>query len=86
MVREPGGQLITRVKTGSDRRQVIADIGDHSTARVSKWRPVPGLCPPNAADLQSKRRFAQAMDARHAGLVDRLQHRIGEEPRRPGWI
>src|SRR3954447_13700489 len=52
MVRAPGGQLITRVKTEAAAGKLIADIVDHSDRALMK--PLEDLfqdyTPPNAAD------------------------------------
>src|ERR1700759_1857247 len=52
MVRAPGGQLITRVKTEAAAGKLIADIVDHSDRALMK--PLEDLfqdyAPPNAAD------------------------------------
>ena len=83
MVRAPGGQLITRVKTEAAAGKLIADVVDHSDRGLmaGAGRPVPGLCAAECGRLQSRcADFAQAVAARHAGLVDRLQYRTGEEP------
>ncbi len=82
MVRAPGGQLITRVKTEAAAGKLIADVVDHSDRALmaAAGRHVPGLCAAECRRLQSRcADFAQAVAARHAGLVDRLQHRAGKK-------
>ena len=50
-------------------------------ADAAAGRHVPGLRAAECRRLQSRRAdLAEAVAARHAGLVDRLQHRAGEEP------
>ena len=52
-----------------------------SRADAAAGRHVPGLCAAECRRLQSRcADFAQAVAARHAGVVDRLQYRTGEEP------
>src|SRR6476620_913987 len=52
MVRAPGGQLITRVRTEAAAGKLIADIVDHSDRGL--MQPLVALCqdyePPNGAD------------------------------------
>ena len=52
MVRAPGGQLITRVKTEAAAGKLIADVVDHSDRAL--MQPLAGMfqdyAPPNAAD------------------------------------
>ena len=90
MVRAPGGQLITRVKTEAAAGKLIADMVDHSDRAL--MQPLADLfqdyAPPNAADYNPEAHdLAQALAARHA--------RRGRSPttpswsrtrRRPGWI
>ena len=83
MVRAPGGQLITRVKTEAAAGKLIADVVDHSDRAL--MLPLADLfqdyAPPNAADYNPDAQISpKAVAARHAGLVDRLQHRTGEGP------
>ena len=82
MVRAPGGQLITRIKTEAAAGKLLADVGQSFRSRpdARHRRPVPGL---RAAERQglSRRRAgrAAALAEDHARLVDRLQHRAREE-------
>ena len=83
MVRAPGGQLITRVKTEAAAGKLIADVVDHSDRAL--MQPMADMfqdyAPPNAADYNPDAPDrATALAARHAGMVDRLQHRAGQEP------
>ena len=82
MVRAPGGQLITRIKTEVAAGKLSADVIDHSDRAL--MTPLVDLfqdyAPPNGNRLQSRRAdLAEAVAARHAGLVDRLQHRAGQK-------
>ena len=89
MVRAPGGQLITRVKTEAAAGKLIADVVDHSDRAL--MQPLVDLfqdyAPPNAADYEPAAMISPKLWPRiTADLVDRLQHRAGEElRRRPGW-
>ena len=81
MVRAPGGQLITRIKTEAAAGKLAADVIDHSDRALMK--DLVGLFQDHAAE---RRRLsargddlAQAVAARHPGVVDRLQCRAGEE-------
>ena len=83
MVRAPGGQLITRVKTEAAAGKLIADVVDHSDRAL--MQPLADMfqdyAPPNAADYNPEAQSrAATLAARHAGVVDRLQHRTGQEP------
>ena len=50
-------------------------------ADAAAGRHVPGLCAAECRRLQSRcADFTETVAARHAGLVDRLQHRTGKEP------
>ena len=78
MVRAPGGQLITRIKTEAAAGKLAADVVNHSDRglMLRAGRPVPGLyaaqrrrLPPRCAGL------AEAVAGRHARLGDRLQYR-----------
>ena len=83
MVRAPGGQLITRVKTEAAAGKLSADVVDHSdrALMIGLVDLFQDYTPPNGADyLPGGDDLAQALAARHAGLVDRLQFRAGEEP------
>ena len=83
MVRAPGGQLITRVKTEAAANKLSADVVDHSdrALMIDLVDLFQDYAPPNAADYRSGRDdLAQAVAARHAGVVDRLQFGAGEEP------
>ena len=82
MVRAPGGQLITRIKTEAAADKLARrrhrplrprpDAGDD--------RPVPGLHAAQRRRLPARRAgLAQAVARRHARLGDRLQHPAGEE-------
>ena len=83
MVRAPGGQLITRIKTEAAAGKLSADVINHSDRGL-----MPGLqdlfqdyAPPNAADYREDVQVSPKLWPRsHARLVDRLQHRAGEEP------
>ena len=82
MVRAPGGQLITRVKTEAAAGKLIADIVDHSDRAL--MQPLEDLfqdyAPPNAADYDPAALISpKLLAAHHPDLVDRLQHRAGEE-------
>ena len=82
MIRAPGGQLITRVKTEAAAGKLIADIVDHSDRAL--MLPLADLfqdyAPPNAADYDpGVADLAKILAARHRGLVDRLQYRAGEK-------
>ena len=83
MVRAPGGQLITRVKTEAAAGKLEADVIDHSDR--GQMQEIDDLfqdyAPPNAADyipdaLVSPKLWPSATP----GLVDRLEPRAGEEP------
>ena len=83
LVRAPGGQLITRVKTEAAAGKLAADVVDHSDRglMLATRRPVPGLCAAQRRRLPRRcAGLAEAVAARHPGLVDRLQRRAGEEP------
>jgi hypothetical protein len=82
MVRAPGGQLITRVKTEAAAGKLSADVVDHSDRALmlelaTCSRTTRRRTPPTIARRAG---LAEAVAARHARLVDRLQHRAGEEP------
>ena len=75
LVRAPGGQLITRVKTEAAAGKLRADVIDHSdrALMLELAGPVPGLCAAQRCRLSAGRAgLAQAVAARHAGVVDRL--------------
>ena len=73
MVRAPGGQLITRVKTEAAAGKLTADVVDHSRAHERAGRPVPGLRAPERQGLPARLvDFTQAVAAGHAGVVDRV--------------
>jgi iron(III) transport system substrate-binding protein len=80
MVRAPGGQLITRVKTEAAAGKLIADVVDHSDRALmaALVRPVPGLC---AAECRRPtipmRRFHQ-----NCGRAPRW---CGRSPTTPSW-
>ena len=83
MVRAPGGQLITRIKTEAAAGKLSADVVNHSDRGL--MLEIENLfmdyAPPNAADylpdvLVSPKFWPQ----RHAGLGDRLQLGDREEP------
>ena len=83
MVRAPGGQLITRMKTEAAAGKLIADIIDHSDRAL--MLPLADLfqdyAPPNAADYDPAALVSPKFWPRtHRDLVDRLQYRAGEEP------
>ena len=78
MVRAPGGQLITRIKTEAAAGKLGADVINHSDRglMLELQRPVPGLHAAQRRRLPARRAgLAQAVAGRHAGLGDRLQHR-----------
>ena len=82
MVRAPGGQLITRVKTEAAAGKLIADIVDHSDRAL--MLPLVDLfqdyAPPNAADYDPDALISPKFWPRATrGLVDRLQYRTGEK-------
>ena len=89
MVRAPGGQLITRVKTEAAAGKLIADVVDHSDRAL--MQPLADMfqdyAPPNAADYNPDALISPKLWPRVTlVVVDRLQHRAGEESRRrPGW-
>src|ERR1700750_725215 len=60
MVRAPGGQLITRVKTEAAAGKLIADIVDHSDRAL--MQPMADMfqdyAPPNAADYNPEAQIA----------------------------
>src|SRR6266852_2599314 len=60
MVRAPGGQLITRVKTEAAAGKLIADVVDHSDRAL--MLPLADMfmdyAPPNAADYRSEAQIA----------------------------
>ena len=83
MVRAPGGQLITRVKTEAAAGKLIADVVDHSDRAL--MLPLDDLfqdyAPPNAADYDPAALISPKFWPRATmRLVDRLQYRAGEEP------
>ena len=84
MVRAPGGQLITRVKTEAAAGKLIADVDRPFRPRTDAARLADlfqDYAPPNAADYHPGGAVvAEAVAALTAGVVDRLQHRAGEEP------
>ena len=72
-----GGQLITCVKTEAAAGKLIAELLDHSDRAL--MQPLADLfqdyAPPNAADYNPDfADFPETVAARHAGVVDRLQH------------
>ena len=82
MIRAPGGQLITRVKTEAASGKLAADVVLHSDRGLIKGieNMFADYAPPNAADylpesLVSPKLWPNA----HRRLVDRLQQRDGEE-------
>ena len=75
MVRAPGGQLITRVKTEAAAGKLAADVVDHSDRALMS--ELVGLfqdyAPPNGKDyLPELVDFTEAVAAGHAGVVDRV--------------
>ncbi len=82
MVRAPGGQLITRIKTESGGRQAGRRRGQPFRPRPDARDPgpVPGLHAAQRRRLPARRAgLAEVLARRHAGLVDRLQHAAGED-------
>ena len=90
MVRAPGGQLITRVRTEAAAGKLIADIVDHSDRAL--MLPLVDLfqdyAPPNAADYDPAALISPKFWPRATVVVvDRLQYRTGEESAEDaGWI
>ena len=90
MVRAPGGQLITRVKTEAAAGKLIADVVDHSDRGL--MLPMEDMfqdyAPPNAADYNPD----SADLAESCGRAPRSSGRSPTTPnwsrirRRPGWI
>jgi len=82
MVRAPGGQLITRVRTEAAAGKLIADIVDHSDRALMLrwWIWFQDYAPPNAADLQSRALISPKLGRAHHRLGDRLQLRTGKKP------
>ena len=81
MVRAPGGQLITRVRTEAAAGKLIADVVDHSDRGL--MLPMEDMfqdyAPPNAADYNPEALISPKLWPRATHrLVDRLQYRIGE--------
>ena len=73
MVRAPGGQLITRVKTEAAAGKLAADVVDHSDrALMSELVDMfQDYAPPNGNDyLPDIHDLAEALAARHAGVGD----------------
>ena len=82
MVRAPGGQLITRIKTEAAAGKLAADVINHSDRglMLALADLFQDYTPPNAVGLPPRRAgLAEALAGRHAGLGDRLQHAAGEE-------
>ncbi len=82
MVRAPGGQLITRSRPRPPPASSSADVVDHSDRGLMMEiiDLFQDYAPPNAADyLPDVLVSPKLWPRRHAGLVDRLQHRAGEE-------
>ena len=80
MVRAPGGQLITRVKTEAAAGKLIADVVDHSDRAL--MQPLADMfqdyAPPNAADYNPEAQIvAEPVAARDAGA--------GRSPTTPNW-
>ena len=80
MVRAPGGQLITRVKTEAAAGKLIADVVDHSDR--SLMQPLADMfqdyAPPNAADYNPD----VADFAQNCGRASRWS---GRSPTTPNW-
>ena len=80
MVRAPGGQLITRVKTEAAAGKLIADVVDHSDRAL--MQPLVDLfqdyAPPNAADYNP----GGADRRRNSGRAPRW---CGRSPTTPNW-
>ena len=83
MVRAPGGQLITRIKTEAAAGKLAADVINHSDRGLMLELAdlFQDYAPPNAADYRPDALVSpEAVAGRHDRLGDRLQHRAGEEP------
>src|SRR5262245_59493659 len=74
MVRAPGGQLITRVKTEAAAGKLTADVVDlRSRAHERAGRPVPGSRAPERQGLPARLvDFTQAVAAGNASVVGRV--------------
>ncbi len=82
MVRAPGGQLITRIKTEAAAGKLLADVVNHSDRGLMQGIAdlFQDYAPPNAKDYRDDVQVvAAALADDDARLVDRLQHRAGEE-------
>ena len=80
MVRAPGGQLITRIKTEAAAGKLAADVVNHSDRGLMLGiaRPVPGLRAAERHRLPARRAgLAEALAGRHARLV--------RSPTTPSW-
>ena len=78
MVRAPGGQLITRIKTEAAAGKLLADVVNHSDRGLMQGIAdlFQDYAPPNAKDYRDDVQIvAEALAEDHARLVDRLQHR-----------
>ncbi len=79
MVRAPGGQLITRVRTEAAAGKLIADVVDHSDRAL--MQPLEDLfqdyAPPNAADYLP--------DALISPKFGRAPPWSGRSPTTPNW-
>ena len=80
MVRAPGGQLITRIKTEAAAGKLRADVVDHSDrALMAELQDLfQDYAPPNAGRLSARvLGLAEAVAAVHAGA--------GRSPTTPSW-
>ncbi|HMH74807.1 MAG TPA: extracellular solute-binding protein, partial [Bradyrhizobium sp.] len=82
MVRAPGGQLITRVKTEAAAGKLIADVVDHSDRALMAdlIDMFQDYAPPNAADYNPDAQISPKLWPRVTLVVDRLQQRTGKGP------
>jgi len=89
MVRAPGGQLITRVKTEAAAGKLIADVVDHSDR--SLMQPLADMfqdyAPPNAADYNPDAQISPNLWPR-ATLVWSIAYNTEpvKDRQEPGWI
>jgi len=88
MVRAPGGQLITRVKTEAAAGKLIADIVDHSDRGL--MLPLADLfqdyAPPNAADYDPAALVSPKLWPRLTAVWSIAYNtELVKDRRRPGW-
>src|SRR3979490_3573285 len=89
MVRAPGGQLITRVKTEAAAGKLIADVVDHSDRAL--MQPLADMfqdyAPPNAADYNPESKIAPQLWPRaNLGWSIAYNTDPGKNPMKAGWI